>query len=95
MTFEQFSAVVTPQRCMVGVKVIGAFNLGMAIANGIRLNGAQLGFNIAATAMCVGSYYMFQEILKMMEQTKEMKDIRIGLEADIWEMEHPTHPTEQ
>lgn len=95
MTFEQFSAVVTPQRCMTGTAVVGAWNLGMAISNGIRLNLGQLGFNIAATVMCVGSYYMFREILKMMEQNQEMKDIRIALEADIWEMEHPTHPTEQ
>jgi hypothetical protein len=95
VTFEQFSAVVTPQRCMTGVKVVGAFNLGMAIANGIRLNVSQLGFNIAATAMCVGSYYLFREILVMMKQNQEMKDIRIGLEADIWEMEHPTEPRVQ
>jgi hypothetical protein len=95
VTFEQFSAVVTPQRCMIGVKVVGAFNLGMAIANGIRLNGAQLGFNIAGAVMCVGSYYMFREILVMMKQNQEMKDIRIGLEADIWEMEHPTEPRVQ
>lgn len=88
MTFEQFSAVVTPQRCMTGVKIVGAFNLGMAIANGLRLNVSQLGFNIAATAMCVGSYYLFKEIVKMMEQTEEMKDIRLKLEADIWDMEH-------
>lgn len=95
MTFEQFSAVCTPQRCMTGVKVVGAFNLGMAISNGIRLNVAQLGFNIAATAMCIGSYYLFNEVLKMMQQNEEMKNIRISLEADIWEMEHPTHPTQQ
>ena len=88
MTFEQFSAVVTPQRCMTGVKVVGAWNLGMGSANGIRLDVAQLGFNIAATVMCVGSYYLFKEIVKMMEQNEEMKDIRMKLEADIWDMEH-------
>jgi len=79
----------------MGVKVVGAFNLGMAIGNGLRLNVSQLGFNVAATAICVGSYYLFREILVMMEQNQEMKDIRIALEADIWEMEHPTHPTQQ
>jgi hypothetical protein len=95
VTFEQFSAVVTPKRCMTAVKVVGAWNLGMALANGIRLNLGQLGLNIAATAMCIGSYYLFREILVMMRQNEEMKDIRIGLEADIWEMEHPAEPRPQ
>ncbi len=88
MTFEQFSAVVTPKRCMTFVKVWGAFNLGMTIANAIRLNLGQLGLNVASVGICIGSYYLFREVMVMQEQTKEMRDIRIGLEADIWDMEH-------
>jgi hypothetical protein len=80
--------VFTPQRCMKGVQVVGAWNLGMAIANGIRLNLGHLGLNIASVGVCIGSYYLFREVLKMMQQNEEMKDIRLKLEADIWDMEH-------
>ena len=88
MTFEQFSAVFTPQRCITGVKIAGAWNLGMAIANVIRLNLGQLGLNVAATAMCIGSYYLFRNIIEMMDETKKMAAMRVSLEADLWELQH-------
>ena len=88
MTFEQFSAVFTPQRCMTGVKIAGAWNLGMAIANIFRFNAAHLGLNVAATAMCIGSYYLFRNVREMMDETKKMEQMRVALEADLWELQH-------
>ncbi len=94
MTFERFSAVVTPQRCITFVKVWAAWNAGLGIGNLVRWNLGQLGLNIASVGICIGSVYLFREVLVMQEQTKEMRDVRIKLEADIWDMEHGK-PTQQ
>lgn len=88
MTFEQFSAVVTPQRCMKATLIWGVYNLGMAVGNMVRWNPGQLGLNIASVGICIGSYYLFKEVLEMKKQTAEMEEIRIQAEAMVWDMEH-------
>lgn len=76
-------------------KVVTVANLGLAVTNILARSWSELGLNIASTFLCVGSIYCFQEGIKMRSLNKEMKDMTVNLEADLWDLQYGKNPREQ
>jgi hypothetical protein len=94
VTLQEF--VSSPEVGITACKVVAGFNLATSLANLYLSKFGQFGIGIASIGLCWGGVLIFREGIKMREQNKEMNDIRVKLEADIWEMEHgPTSPHEQ
>ena len=76
-------------------KVVAVANLGLTVANIFGRNWSELGLNVASIFMCVGAIKCFQEAVVMRGLNKEMKDMTVTLEADLWDLQYGKNPREQ
>lgn len=86
---------LTPQQGILACHIWAGFNVATSLANLYLGRWGQVGLGVASIAVCFGASYLFRQGILMRQQIQEMEDIRMKLEADLWDMEHGKPITDQ